>query len=178
MRKQKVLQAVDYEKIDTNFRNVLPFYYDYLVQKQTPEQLSKNPAYETLVEKYFQNDTWKNIHHYTFFQNLNDVDVLTAYKEVDCPVLSLSGELDLNTANTDWAKEITDVVNFYHPGNGNYLILPQTTHYYHTVPSMDIYLQLWEEGKINEEYYSQYFNSDIAVIVQEWIEKIDLAKRG
>lgn len=171
-RKQKVLLGVDYAEMDKNFRKVLPFYYDFLVRKQTPKQLAENPQYKELVRRRFrEKETWNGLHHYTYFQNLNDKNVLTAYKTANCPVLAIAGEHDIHAADTDWAEEIVAAVNFYRPGQGKYVVIPKTTHHYYKVPSIKAYNEMRRGGKITSEYMAQNFSQEIAVEINRWIKE-------
>lgn len=169
-REQKVIFGTDYFEIDTNFRKATPFYIDLLINKKSPSELKKNQAYTDFL-KYFQDDIWYGLHHYRYFQTLNDVNVLSTYITANCPVFTIAGEFDFHTVTTSWAKEIADAVNYYRPGQGSYIIIPKTSHNYHTVPSVEIYNKLRRENKIDDKYMHQHFNSDIPLIVAEWIKK-------
>ncbi len=169
-RKQKTLLGIDYAKMDSDFRKILPFFYDYLINKKSPNELAKNPDYSELVKRHFRNDTWHGLHHYSYFQNLNDKDVLTAYKNANCPVLSIAGEHDIHAAGTDWAEIITDAVNYYRPNQAKSVIIPKTTHHYYKVPSITEYNKLRRSRKITSDYMANNFSKEIAVAVDTWIE--------
>lgn len=171
-RKQTIITGDEYEETDQNFREKLPFLYDFYVNKMTKEELLKNPDYEKLVEENFKGDLWYGLNHYSFFHTLNEVDIRTGFKKANCPVLALAGEYDIHTVDTEWAKEITQVVNHYRPNQGTYYIIPQTTHHYHTVPSMEFYNDLRQSKKLNSQYISEHFNHDVPVIVAKWIKKV------
>jgi len=177
LRDQRVLRGVDYVEIDADFRVRQPFNYDFLVRKMTPDQLAENPSYTQLVEDQFQNDAWHGIHHYSYFHDLAEVNIISAYKEANCPVFALAGEHDIHTVDTRWAEEIAIAVNHYRPGDGSYAIIPKTTHHYHTVPSIPEYFQLRDAGEMNLEYMAEHFNQEVPNQVQEWI-KAQIAKEG
>ncbi|MEM7370490.1 MAG: alpha/beta fold hydrolase [Bacteroidota bacterium] len=171
LRDQKVLFGQDYAQIESNLRQSIPFYYDFYIRQQSPEQLAQNPDYQDLVKHHFQGDLWYGLHHYSYFHTLNEVDLLTAYKEANCPVLALAGNHDIHAVNTDWARHIAEAVNFYRPHQGEYAIIPQTTHHYHTTPSIDMYLDMRQDGRLTADYMAQHFNWDIADIIHKWVER-------
>lgn len=177
LRDQRVLRGDDFAEIEADFRIRQPFNYDFLVQKMSPEELAKNPAYTQMVEDQFQDDTWHGIHHYTYFYDLADVNILSAYKEAGCPVLALAGEHDIHTVDTRWAGEIAQAVNYYRPGEGSSAIIAKTTHHYHTVPSIPTYYELRAAGELGLPYMAEHFNQEIPRRVQEWI-KSEVAKEG
>lgn len=132
-REQRIVLGEDYLEIDQEAREMHPFLYDFYIRKLNKEELAKNPNYQEQVEHAFDGDLFHGLHHFTFFQNLNEVDVITAYKNAECPVLTLAGEFDIHTINTQWADDIATAVNHYRPGEGRAVVIPRTTHHYHTV---------------------------------------------
>lgn len=171
LRDQKVLYGQDYVQVEKNIRKTLPFYYDFYVRQQSPEQLAKNPDYKDLVKQHFHGDLLFGMHHYSYFHTLNEVDLLTAYKDANCPVLALAGKHDVHAVDTDWARDITEAVNYYRPHQGEYAIIPQTTHHYHTTPSVEMYLDMRQNGRLTANYMAQHFNWDIAQIIHKWVER-------
>ena len=169
LREQRVLMGNDYVEVDAEVRQKIPFLYDFYINKKAPSALAKNPDFAPLVESYFPNNIYHGLHHYSYFQNLGEVDVLTAYKQAECPVIAIAGELDLHAINTDWAKAISDAVNFYNPETATYVSIPKTTHHYHTVPSMAAYVELRSHGKLTGAYMAEHHNADVAQVVGQWI---------
>lgn len=169
LREQNVLLGWDYAEIDSNFRRVSPFYHAFYQEQQSPEQLRSKPEFAPIVAEQFQGDLWHGLHHYRYFQTLAEKDIRTAYKEANCPVLAVAGEMDLHAIDTDWAKDIADVVNSYRPGTAEYAHIPATTHHYHTVPSMEVYNQMRRDGTMNSSYQAANFNPKVPAVVANWI---------
>lgn len=177
-REQRILIGEDYLEVDEHARKMHPFLYDFYIRKQSKDELAKNPDYQEFVEHSFNGDLFHGLHHYTFFQNLNEVDVITAYKNAECPVLTLAGEFDIHTINTRWANEIATAVNHYRPGEGRSVIIPRTTHHFHTVPSLAFYNEIRQNGQLNSAYIAKHFNPDIPMLVQSWIKEIEASMEG
>ncbi len=171
-KEQAYLRNADYEATESKFRKTLPFLYDYYINRMTPEELSKNPEYTTLVKHHFQGNLFHGMHHYTYFQSLNDVDILTAYQKIDCPVLALAGAHDLHTINTNWAKDIEDAVNAVRPNEGESKIIAKTTHHYHTIPTMEKYAEMQKDGSLDGKYVSEHYNPAIVDHSVQWIKDV------
>jgi len=174
-REQEILFGTDYVELEQDFRMVLPFLHDFLVNKKTPQELTEIAEYQKPAKYYFKGETVYGLHHYTYFQTLNEVDVLTAYKNANCPVLAIAGEHDVHTIDTRWAKTLADVVNFYRPNTGKSIVIPKTTHHYHTVPSIEVYNELRKTGKMTGAYKAEHFNEDVPFVIQKWVKEQVLA---
>lgn len=166
---QKKLLGWSESDIESNYAKLKPFYTDYLINGLSPIEL-KAKGYGQLVERYFRADSTRaGLHHYRYFQNLVSKEPLNLYRKVRKPVLALAGEHDIHTANSGWAKAITDEVNKNNPGLGMWKIVPKTTHHYFKTPSFEAYNQARRSGKINSDFMAEHFNYDIAGIIAKWI---------
>jgi hypothetical protein len=110
-------------------------------------------------------------YHYSYFQNLNDVNLLSEYEKVNCPVLAMAGEYDYHAINTDWAFDIAKAVNIGHEGKGNAIIIPKTTHHYHFAKSMEDYVQKRQAKQITLEFMSQNFNKELVELASNWVKE-------
>lgn len=171
-RDQKTLFGMDYVEIDEEFRRVHPFLYDFYVKRLNKAELAAIPEYADLMDEHFhQGELWHGLHHYSYFQTLNQVDLLSAYKAADCPVLALAGEHDIHAIDTKWAGDIAAAVNYYRPGDGYSKVISKTTHHYHTVPSIAAYNDLRANGGVSRQYMAQNFNPEVPQTVQTWIKE-------
>lgn len=169
---QKRLLGQSESSIQKNYKEILPFAEDYYKNKLTPFQL-KRKGYDKFVERYFRADSTRSgLHHYKYFQILNDRNSLEAYKKVDCHVLSLAGKHDIHTASTQWAIDITNAVNSGGRELATYKILPETTHHYYKVPSIEIYNSKRRNGELTQDYMSENFDNSIAQNIANWINDI------
>ncbi len=149
---QKRLLGWSEKEIDKNYKEIQPFYEDYLLNGLTPKQL-EHKGYKKLVKRYFlQDSTRSGLHHYKYFQTLARWEPLEWYKKINCPVLSLAGEHDIHTANSEWAKEISRVVNESNPDSGVWKIVPETTHHYFRIVSFEEYIKARIGGLINANF--------------------------
>ncbi|MCI5055201.1 MAG: PDZ domain-containing protein [Flavobacteriales bacterium] len=169
-RDQDIRLGGEYEEMERTFRAYQSFLYDFYVQKMTLETLKAKAEYDTLIPHFFKDELFHGIQHYTYFQNINDKDVMTAYKKANCPILALAGELDVHTVDTHWAKQLADLGNYY--GNeSSYRIISKTNHHYSQLKSMEEYNKMRAEGTLDSKYMAENFNYYIPEIVANWIHE-------
>lgn len=174
LRDQKVMLGIDYENIESTFRERQSFLYDFFVQKKTPKELAQVDAYQGFYDLYFPNNRalYYNLHHYQYFHQLNDVNFAAIWKKAACPTLALHGAYDIAAIDAEWAENIANIVNAYHPGMATWKIIDKTAHRYNTIPSMEEYLRLRAAGQYNAQYQSEHFNPAVVQVVSDWIQQI------
>ena len=174
LRDQKVLVGWDYEEIEDNFRLRQSYLYDFFVKKMTPEELAQIPEYEEIHDDYFHNGSplFYGLHDYSYLHQLNDVNFAKAWKATGCNVLALYGEYDIAAIDEEWAENISNIVNHYHPGMGSYKVVPNTNHHYAKIPSREEQFRLRNEGLLNADYRANNFNMEVVEEVSEWIKGV------
>ncbi len=174
MREQNIHRGMDYLEMEEHYRVRQPFMYDLLVRQQTREELAQNEAYKDIMPIYFpqDNDRLLGMHHYTYFHDINALNLTKAWKESNCDVLAIYGEHDIHAINAEWAKNIAAIVNYYRPDTGSWKILPNTEHGYSKVSSMAENVKMRQEGTMNMRYMSDNFNPEIINVVSEWIKGV------
>lgn len=114
----------DYAQAEAAVKQHQQFVHLFFIQKMTPEQISKaNPE----MKDYFGPDGTYASRHYSFFQQLNEVNFAETWKKVKGRVLVLYGETDFQT-NAENNRYIADMVNSFRPGAAEFRILPQVDH--------------------------------------------------
>lgn len=170
-REQAIKRGDDFIRLDANTRAVAPLLAEFFLMKKSPTELAKNPDYLALMHNgimAFQQDRLFG-RHYTFWQDLNDQNQAKAWKEAGVYTLALYGEYDLQAISAEAAENIAALVNAYHPGKGQAMIIPKTEHAFAKVPSMEEYVQMRNAGVFNRQYMTQNFNKDIVEIISEWM---------
>ena len=164
--------GVDYEQIDKNFVAYRPFIYDFLVKKHTPAQLANNTDYQPFIKEYFPNgdELAYGTQHYSYVQELSDIHLSSAWKKVNCSVLAIHGEYDLEAIDELWAKRVAEIVNHYHPEKGSYEVLKGTEHGYTLVPSMKDNVQMRMDGSFDWNSLAENFNQELVKVVTKWLE--------
>lgn len=173
LREQEVLQGRDYETVETNVRRREPILHDYLVKKMTPRELAANPDYAPYLSNGLPllDGNYAIGRHYTFMQEINDVNTTKALKNANAHFLGIHGEFDIHAVDYEWAEDMAAIVNAYHPGKGEWKILKGTEHAFAKVESMEENVRLRRQGLLNGAYMSEHFNSELTKMVGEWIWK-------
>jgi len=97
----------------------------------------------------------------TFFKELADKDLAGAWAKVDAKVLCLCGENDFVASEGDHPI-ITRIVNQAHPGNAEYIKVPQSDHGYSLTTS-------WQDAADRSKPHP--FNPALLTILKDWLKK-------
>jgi pimeloyl-ACP methyl ester carboxylesterase len=124
-RRRVQLSGMALERIAGAMRGYSEFYDDYLIKKKTPGEIIK--AKPNLAGLWYDQPDHQYGRPVTFFQQLEDLDLLGAWATVDVPVLAIHGEYDWIMSREDH-EIIAALVNRNHPGNGKFVELPRTNH--------------------------------------------------
>lgn len=174
IRDQSEIFGQDYLEIDEKVKLRGPIIYDYLVKGMSPGELRKNPNYAPHLSTGFPFITGDNAvgRHYTFMQEINEVDIAASLKKAATHVLALHGEFDIAAIDHAWAEHTAMVVNAYHPGQGSWQIVDNAEHGFARIESREQQLELRENGELNLEYMTENFNYGIPEIIDHWIQEI------
>lgn len=149
--------------------------YEHYVKKSSPQALiESNPGYIKLLQRDFQYIGGNMIfqRHYTFMQQLNDLNLAKTWASLECHVLSVFGEADFEALNSNSHQEIVEIVNKYHPGKGTFLELPETNHAFIKVGSMEDEIKSKLEGT-GGQLMATHFNYAIVTQIDSWIKGLD-----
>ena len=174
LREQAIMTGSDYLTVQKDVQKRIPLLYDYLINKQTPEQLEKKEGYNEMMSTGLpmrRGDLMAG-RHYSFMQEIQEVDLAEAYFKSNVPVLALHGEFDVHAINSDWAIEIANMVNSFENGYGSYKIVKGTEHGFSLVPSLDVYNRLRRSGTFDKAYMAEHFNPEVVELVVSWIEEL------
>jgi pimeloyl-ACP methyl ester carboxylesterase len=124
-RRRVQLSGMPLERIAGTMRGYSEFYDDYLIKKKTPGEVIK--AKPNLAELWYDQPDHQYGRPATFYQQLEDLDLLGAWAKVDAPVLAIHGEYDWIMSREDH-EIIAALGNRNHPGNGKFVELSKTNH--------------------------------------------------
>lgn len=174
-REQHPILGIDYVQIDEDQKTAIPLLYEFMVQKKSPSELAQNENYKNYMQTYFgwQGDERIFGRHYTYLQELHDVPVNKSWKEADVYVLSMFGEADVQAIDADGARIIAEVVNSYHPGKGEFKLIPATDHTFAKSGSQRAYSRMRSDGTY-DAFMADNFNYELIDILDAWMKD----KRG
>ena len=169
IREQEAIKGMDPVAIEERMRARLPLLTDFYLHQRPVQELAQRPEHAAALAEYYDGRTWHGLQHPDFFQDIGRLDILAAYRALDRPMLLLAGEHDLHAIDTGWATTIADAVNRSRAGSAICKVVPGTTHHYHTVPSMQEYVDMEADGRITAAYMAEHFNAEVPRLIAEWM---------
>ncbi|MBS0419481.1 MAG: alpha/beta hydrolase [Proteobacteria bacterium] len=113
------------EEINALMRSVATLYSAYLLDRQSPHQIFANhPDLRNLWDGPDDQQYGRPI---TYYQQLQDLNLLAAWSAVRVPVLALHGEYDWIMSRGDF-QLLVERVNHNKPGSAEFVELPHTGH--------------------------------------------------
>ncbi len=124
-RRRLQLSGTPLDRVADAMRGYAEFYDDYLIKKQLPGDVIK--AKPALAPLWYDRADHQYGRPASFFQQLEELDLLGTWSKVDVPVLTVHGQYDWIMSREDH-EIIAALANKNHPGNGIFLELPGTNH--------------------------------------------------
>ncbi len=169
-RIQRLLLGQDYLLNEARHEQSIRFYYRFLIEKESPEALMKDPE---MAE--FLNSAWRyeeggfmNGRHYTFWQDLQDTRLFSAWSQTRSHVLSLHGKGEYVAFNPYEHQLIADIVNHYNPGKAIFMRIPDIDHAFTYVKDLEHSIAV----RNDREYQLNNFHPGIADILHDWMEAL------
>lgn len=168
-RIQQILSGEDYKVNESMFASRLKFNYNYLINKMTPLELSKDSTSAELLktEWQFQSPDKMTGRNYKYWQQLQDVSMLKGWADYPGKVLSIWGECDFVAFSKTDHEWIADISNYYHKGNGKFVSLPNSDHAFTFNNNINEAVQNWTD----RNYRSTHFNDSISKTLLKWINE-------
>ncbi len=168
-RFQKYLMGYDYLEVEEKFPIAMKFYYQLMIEKKRPSEMTRdNEVYEFMKNSWQYDDKESlNGRHFSFWQQLQDAEVIKAWSETKSYVLSLWGESEYIAFNPKEHQLIADIVNEYNPGKAYFIEVPKADHNFLYAESP----QHSYEIRNDRDYYTKNFNKEIANITIQWIDE-------
>jgi uncharacterized protein len=169
-RFQNPIMGTDPAENETMIANSTPLLYRYLVEKEDPALLALNPVYDSILVAMMQYDGNGHIwdRHFTYWQELQDVNQAAAWRDTDARVLVFRGSGDLEAFSTEQHEGIVRTINHYHPGHGTFLLVRNCDHAF---CKSDTPEESYKNGQVKGYHYNS-FNPEVIRIVDEWIRSL------
>jgi dienelactone hydrolase len=127
-RRQHILTGDDPAMLDVGIRIQERCLHELLVARKAPGAILREiPEAETVRPSIGFDGDQVFGRHYTFFHQLNDVNVPAAWAKVDADVLALWGEAEAVSGRDDH-EAIAAIVEATHPGRGSFRVVPKSSH--------------------------------------------------
>ena len=148
--------------------------YELFVLKTSPSELvAKDSAYLPLLKRDFMYSGGDLLleRDQHFMQQLNELDLTTAWSQVRSNVLSIYGQADFEALDPSSHQEIARIVNRFHPGMATFLLLPETDHSFIRVGSMEEGVQAILSGN-KGKLLATRFNYEVVTQIDQWIKTL------
>lgn len=169
MRTQMLLTGEDYYQNDSLFNERASFYYEYMINKKSPEELKSNKVFEKILSDHwsYTEPHYMSGRHYKFWQQLQDCNLIGAWSKYNGKVLSIWGEGDFIAFSKYDHQLLSDLINHYHPGNGKFVSLPNSDHGFVYVRDIKDAVVKFRDYK----YRTENFNPAIVEKLAEWVDE-------
>jgi hypothetical protein len=139
---------MEYDQIDDAMRRQQLFVSLFYVQGQSPGRIVRE-------HPEFAGDYPDTTHlfagkHYRYFQQIYALNLPGIWKTVGASVLALWGTSDFLSSRMDH-EQLADAVNSALPGQGSFVALPETDHWFHRAASQEASMQQMLDGEPNPD---------------------------
>lgn len=164
-----LLEHLNYQQTEDFMRKISKIYYNFFVLKKTREELYQVPEFRELVVselgyKEGSNDMWGR--HWSFWPQIDSLNLAQSWQSLSCPVLILHGEADYESCSIVEPMLIKEAVNEVHPGNATMVVVPDLDHF--MMKSAN-----WKEARDHfntQQYNKGNFNEQIARETIKWLQ--------
>jgi hypothetical protein len=174
-RIQSTLGGGTHVEAEQKTRTMIPMLYAWLEEGKSAEEMRKNPMLKPIVDEpgmfegeYFQGKAFGRSAR--FFHTMSKQNLAEAWSKVNCKVLAMYGEFDVQALNADDAITIAEIVNQSKPGNGEFMLLPKTEHIFAKVDSYKQTAELYATNKFFQ-YATQNYNPEFSKATNDWMLK-------
>ncbi len=169
-RRQAILRGTDFAEIEANMKSDARLYHYMFEEGMTPSQtMTQYPDLAPRIDQISADPEGDEVVHlfanrsYQFHQQLQHLNVSEAWSKVDAKVLAVWGRGDYVSNQADHTL-IRDIVNFYHPGQGEYAEI-DANHWFETTPDMPTAFEARQSNQpmsVNQEVFNLFI---------DWINK-------
>ena len=157
-RRQLVLEGLPYDSVEkAQSEAEKAFHMHYVELKPLDEILAEHPDYIN----YLQAPA-----HYTFMQDVANLNIADVWKHVDANVLFIYGSSDFITARDEHLYGV-ELVNSFHPGHAEYAEIDDLDHYFTRMPDQKASFANVIGGMPNKQ-----MNRDCIPVIVNWCKKI------
>lgn len=168
-RKQRLMLGQDYLINEDNHEQSIRFFYRFMIEKESPEQLLQDPDMAEYMRRHFGYSEGGYMHgrHYTFWQQLQDTKPFRAWSQVDAYVLALHGDGEFVALNPYEPQLIADIVNHYNPGKASFKTVPNVDHGFIYVNDLEHAISI----RNNLRYQETNFHYGMVNLLVNWMNE-------
>lgn len=168
-RIQSTFAGATHVAAEQETRMMIPMLYQWLEEGKTAEEMRKNPALKPAVDKTFNGEYFQTRSAH-FFYTMNKQNLAEAWSKITCKVLAMYAEFDVQALNGRDAEIIAETVNQFHPGNGEYMLLPKTEHVFAKAESYNQIIKIYSQPNFYQ-FLKDNYNPEVGRVTSEWMIK-------
>jgi pimeloyl-ACP methyl ester carboxylesterase len=162
-RRQSRLAGDDFATVERNARNETLFLSELFLAKKTPAAILKDhPELASHMSQFVKDGKYVYGGHYTFFQQLADLNLPAAWAKIDAHVLAIWGKGDFVAPGPDHDM-IAQAVSDAHPGKGSFKSIDSDHGFSRSTGFKDSFAR--SRSRTEGE-----FNPVIVTTLKEWME--------
>jgi hypothetical protein len=169
-RFQNPIAGVDYVENEKIVQDMIKILYDFLVLKKDPKDIAVNDDIKKVMKEWIEFDGGTQVwsRHYSFWQQLQDLNMPEIWKNVKSNVLVIRGEGDFEAFSYTDHEDIVKIVNTYNQGAGTFLLIPNMDHGFGKSKTPE---ESYKNKSIPGFYYNN-FNDAVIDEISNWIESL------
>ncbi|MEM1125198.1 MAG: alpha/beta fold hydrolase [Bacteroidota bacterium] len=138
--------------------------------KETPDALLADPTTEAAMREGLSYQGHGQIlgRHYTFWQDLADLNLAASWSQAGAPVLALYGESDIAALHDEDHRRIAAIVDRARPGQGTFEVVPRTNHSFVVVGTPEEHRQHHLNGTLQSLQHN--INTDLIDRMARWMQ--------
>jgi pimeloyl-ACP methyl ester carboxylesterase len=173
-RIQSTYGGATHVEAEREARQMIPMLYEWLENGKSAAEMRKDPRLKENVDKMFDGEYFQGKaagRSANYFHTMSKQNLAAEWSKMNCKVLALYGEFDVQALNGRDAEIIAEVVNQARPGNGEYKLLPKVEHIFAKVDSYKQTSELYSSGKFFQ-YASQNYNPIVSETTVDWMKRL------
>ncbi len=176
-RMKRVMSGEDPVKIEEEMRKLYPILIEWLINGKSAREIAANEPYKTFLLKSdnplrYQGSTFMG-RHSKYFYEVQQKSLTQIWKNINVPVLSMIGELDMDNQDSKDAEDIAKVISLHSSkGKGSFKYFPSTDRNFVSYQGgLQEYIKLAKAAGFSSEYTGSNFNKELLESTLQWLKE-------
>lgn len=174
VRHQQALMGRDIAQTEADLRVIRKCLFEMFTNEKNPSDLNLTNEEKHILSDLLGLDLSNQMvgRSLDFWRKLNAYNYVEQWKNVQAPVLSMYGESDVEALNELNMKRIAEVVNYYHPEQATFALIPETDHALAKINNQKENLSSKMTGQYSS-FLLQGISSNYLEVVDNWLQNLE-----